>query len=139
MGRRKSNIGEDLVDIGRALPWWANLLLAAGAYLLFHTLAGIETGAGTSTDIGYVIPRQVLRTASSYAQYGVPILLLLGALSAGYRRKRRAKIFDSIQSEGCPNCGSEMKLRTARKGQKAGSDFWGCSRYPKCRGTRSVA
>ena len=36
----------------------------------------------------------------------------------------------------CPKCGSAMVLRTARKGQNAGSQFYGCSRYPQCRGTR---
>ena len=37
----------------------------------------------------------------------------------------------------CPICGARMVLRTARKGAKAGSQFWGCSSYPGCRGTRS--
>lgn len=36
----------------------------------------------------------------------------------------------------CPDCGSIMILRTARRGAKAGSKFWGCPSYPKCRGTR---
>ena len=36
----------------------------------------------------------------------------------------------------CPSCGSEMILRSATRGTMAGSDFWGCSRYPSCRGTR---
>lgn len=35
----------------------------------------------------------------------------------------------------CPRCGSEMVLRTARKGDNAGSQFWGCSTFPKCRGS----
>lgn len=33
----------------------------------------------------------------------------------------------------CPKCGSEMVLRTAKKGQNAGKQFWGCSRFPQCR------
>jgi restriction system protein len=36
----------------------------------------------------------------------------------------------------CPLCGQEMVLRTARKGTHAGERFWGCSAYPKCRGTK---
>lgn len=32
----------------------------------------------------------------------------------------------------CPSCGSTMRRRSGRYGQ-----FWGCSRYPKCRGTRN--
>jgi len=35
----------------------------------------------------------------------------------------------------CPRCGSEMKVRRAKKGSSAGSSFLGCSRYPACRGT----
>lgn len=34
----------------------------------------------------------------------------------------------------CPECGSEMKVRTARRGSNAGNKFWGCSVYPDCRG-----
>lgn len=39
---------------------------------------------------------------------------------------------------GCPRCGASMQLRTARQGANAGSNFWGCSTYPKCRGTRAA-
>jgi restriction system protein len=38
----------------------------------------------------------------------------------------------------CPQCGSIMVLRTARKGDNAGKSFWGCSTFPKCRETRPV-
>ena len=36
----------------------------------------------------------------------------------------------------CPRCDSEMVLRTATKGNNVGRQFWGCSRYPKCRATK---
>jgi four helix bundle suffix protein len=36
----------------------------------------------------------------------------------------------------CPQCGQPMVLRTARTGQNAGSQFWGCGEYPACKGTR---
>jgi restriction system protein len=38
----------------------------------------------------------------------------------------------------CPKCGSAMVRRTARKGAHAGNSFWGCSTFPKCRGTLAV-
>ena len=38
----------------------------------------------------------------------------------------------------CPTCGKTMVLRTARKGRRAGSQFWGCTGYPECKGTRAV-
>lgn len=37
----------------------------------------------------------------------------------------------------CPKCGSRMVRRTARRGRNAGGQFWGCSRYPQCYGTRN--
>jgi DNA-binding helix-hairpin-helix protein with protein kinase domain len=37
----------------------------------------------------------------------------------------------------CPRCGSGMIRRTAFRGPNAGSGFWGCSRFPQCRGTRN--
>lgn len=38
----------------------------------------------------------------------------------------------------CPKCGSPMVLRTARKGPNAGGQFWGCPKYPACKGIVSV-
>lgn len=36
----------------------------------------------------------------------------------------------------CPICSAQMVLRIAKKGANHGQRFWGCSRYPGCRGTR---
>lgn len=38
----------------------------------------------------------------------------------------------------CPLCSAQMVLRTARKGQNAGASFWGCQKYPVCKGTRQM-
>ncbi len=38
----------------------------------------------------------------------------------------------------CPHCGRDMVLRTAQKGPKAGSRYWGCTGFPTCKGTRPV-
>jgi len=38
----------------------------------------------------------------------------------------------------CPKCGSEMVLRTAKRGDNQGGKFWGCSRYPECRGVINI-
>ncbi|MBM7454382.1 restriction system protein [Oceanisphaera litoralis] len=38
----------------------------------------------------------------------------------------------------CPSCSSSMVRRKARRGANAGQEFWGCSQFPKCRGTRSI-
>lgn len=44
----------------------------------------------------------------------------------------------SNQTPNCPSCGQHMIMRTAKKGRRRGRPFWGCSSYPRCRGTRSI-
>jgi restriction system protein len=39
----------------------------------------------------------------------------------------------------CPNCGSRMVERVARKGSRAGQAFWGCETFPACRATVPIA
>lgn len=38
----------------------------------------------------------------------------------------------------CPLCSRHMVRRTAKRGANAGGEFWGCSGYPSCRGTRPI-
>ena len=38
----------------------------------------------------------------------------------------------------CPNFRGQMTLRTAKEGRNAGSQFWGCTKYPACNGTQPV-
>ncbi len=38
----------------------------------------------------------------------------------------------------CPQCGAQMALRTAKTGKNAGSQFWGCTKYPDCKGTTPI-
>jgi len=40
------------------------------------------------------------------------------------------------QRPACPKCGDSMILRTAKKGANKGDQFWGCSAYPRCYGSR---
>lgn len=34
----------------------------------------------------------------------------------------------------CPRCSSPMVRRIAKSGENAGKEFWGCTRFPACRG-----
>jgi predicted RNA-binding Zn-ribbon protein involved in translation (DUF1610 family) len=43
------------------------------------------------------------------------------------------KPVDESVTYKCPECSSEMILRTNRE---SGNKFWGCTKYPQCRGTR---
>ena len=59
------------------------------------------------------------------------------------RNKRQAEksAINTNSSETVPHCpvyNALMVKRLARRGLNAGSSFWGCSNYPKCRGTRAI-
>lgn len=47
-----------------------------------------------------------------------------------------AKLGPASAQPQCPQCAAPMKLRTARSGSQRGDQFWGCTRYPGCKGTR---
>jgi restriction system protein len=51
-------------------------------------------------------------------------------------QKRPTPVRHDSKDNLCPQCGSAMVLRTAKKGDNPGQKFWGCSSFPKCRGTR---
>ena len=38
----------------------------------------------------------------------------------------------------CPRCGGQLVLRTAKKGENAGNQFYGCSNFPKCRFVKNI-
>lgn len=105
--------------------------------------------------------RVVIVTSGAYTQEaqdfakGKPILLIDGKALARHIREIKGtpaaaaivgakpatstapKQVLSVQTRTeptCPKCGAPMIQRTARKGANAGNSFWGCSRYPECRG-----
>ena len=45
---------------------------------------------------------------------------------------------DLPQPPPCPKCGGLMALRTAKGGKNPGSQFWGCTHYPECKGTLPI-
>ncbi len=51
----------------------------------------------------------------------------------------KAPVMPSRADPICPSCASAMVRRTAKKGANAGSQFWGCTKYPVCRGTLPLA
>jgi len=45
----------------------------------------------------------------------------------------------SLQGSSCPVCSKPMTRRKAKRGANAGGEFWGCTGYPACRGTRPIS
>jgi len=38
----------------------------------------------------------------------------------------------------CPRCGNDLVIRTAKRGQNIGNQFYGCKSYPRCKHTRKI-
>lgn len=58
-------------------------------------------------------------------------------------RKRREDQTDptdrtDLTPPACPKCGALTTLRTAKGGKTPGSQFWGCTDYPVCKGTLQI-
>lgn len=74
--------------------------------------------------------------------HGNPLELVDGPrlvrLISDVRRNTNRQLGQSGGAQ-CPQCGSSMVMRTAKQGWKAGKQFWGCNKFPACRGTRAIS
>lgn len=79
--------------------------------------------------------------AQAFAK-GNPVRLINGAklwsmVAAVQTEPRTAEVAMPL-APTCPSCGGMMKTCTSRKGRTPGTKFWGCMRYPVCRGSSSI-
>jgi restriction system protein len=98
--------------------------------------------------------RAIFVTSGVYTQEarnfaaGKPLELIDGErlckMIAPVRNQQTIKVDASppapMNPPACPICRSPMVLRTAKRGENAGSQFWGCSTFAttKCKGTRQL-
>jgi four helix bundle suffix protein len=89
----------------------------------------------------YLLDRQIQALERQFVQQG-GYSEQLAAARLRERQKPRTDRSDptdpSDRSPACPVCGGIMAVRTAKKGPLAGSQFWGCVKYPDCKGTRPL-
>ena len=74
------------------------------------------------------------KTAIAVVLIGGATLFVKYADFSGGRGRRSAG--PRNYSTACPKCGASMVLRQAARGRGSGRQFWGCSTFPACRGTR---
>ncbi len=94
---------------------------------------------GRSDELGRERPRR-LRPSGGYRklQEGGYSEQLAAARIAERQKQQQRPGAPGPAAPACPRCGKPMALRTARKGEQAGSQFWGCSGFPECKGTRAL-
>lgn len=64
-----------------------------------------------------------------------------GGFTEGLTAERLAyRTQQSVRTDApiCPRCGKPMIKRVAKKGINSGKEFWSCSGYPDCNGTRNI-
>jgi four helix bundle suffix protein len=91
----------------------------------------------------YLLDQQIAALEASFIEGGGYSEQLAAARLAKREDKQRASADRSDRSDRpnpadriprCPQCGKTMVLRTAKAGKNAGSQFWGCTGYPDCKG-----
>ena len=98
--------------------------------------------------VNYLLDQQIEALEKRFVEDGgYSEQLATERLAERTRRKRSPKKDQSDRSDPtdtsdpipeCPQCGRAMVLRTAKGGRNPGSQFWGCSAYPECKGVINV-
>jgi len=74
---------------------------------------------------------------------GAALKTLLGSVQSGPAASNTVPAATKQEPTGtisptCPKCGGVMVMRVAKQGSNAGNEFWGCSKFPACRGFRAL-
>ena len=153
MGRKgnPSPVG-NFIQIASKLPYRAALVLAVISYLLLNAYATQPTNIViVPGQIANVMIPAMLKGLATAGQYVMPILFAASAILSWFRRSKPTSVqkistssrpvptdFRSFNSPSCPRCSSEMVRREAKRGPNVGKAFWGCTKYPVCKGTHLV-
>lgn len=87
----------------------------------------------------YLLDRQIAALEQAFIEEG-GYSEQLATKRLRHRKREQADLADQadrtdLKPPACPKCGALMALRTAKAGKTPGSQFWGCTAYPKCKGT----
>jgi restriction system protein len=89
----------------------------------------------------YLLDRQILALEAAFVEGG-GYSEQLATERLRWRRERTERTDQAERTDlappKCSQCGALMALRTAKAGKGAGSQFWGCTGYPACKGTSAV-
>lgn len=91
-------------------------------------------GDGADIALSDMMDDEDLRTDYRLGHLGLSEALDLGILDEhGVLEDIKIKQEADKPKLQCPKCGGQMKLREGKFGK-----FWGCSDFPKCKGSRKV-
>lgn len=149
--KRKLSPAEAIIDIASLLPWWLCIGLGAVSYFALHAYAASPNAPIVPGHAASSVVPIFLKGLATAGQYILPILLGFAALLSFIKRvksgSQQAGVTTSISPKAtsatgtpsCPVCASPMVIRKAKKGANAGNEFWGCTNYPQCKGTKTAS
>jgi ssDNA-binding Zn-finger/Zn-ribbon topoisomerase 1 len=100
---------------------------AAGIPLIFFPAKSTYTLAEISASIANAMGAKVEPSATT-----APIVL--GDVNVSAIKQDFAVAQEIDSGPDCPRCSSQMVRRMAKSGENAGKEFWGCTKFPACRG-----
>ncbi len=130
----------DLTDLSDAERW------ALYARWLEHGDAAVRANASICLihQANFLLDRQIAALERAFIEEG-GYSEQLATERLRHRRSPKDPTDQSDQTERtdlqppkCPKCGGLTALRTAKAGKTPGSQFWGCTAYPDCKGTSPV-
>jgi restriction system protein len=133
--RKDQTDPSDLTDLSDHQRW------ALYSHWLEHEDPAIRANATICLihQANYLLDRQIAALEEAFIEDGG----YSEQLATERLRKRQKDRSDppdpsDLPPPACPRCGSLMALRTAKSGKNQGSQFWGCTKYPDCKGTSPV-
>jgi hypothetical protein len=108
---------------------------------------GLQGACSHHGGVGYIEAASPLRNILAIC-IGVAVLIAMRITTARWERdrERQRKELKKLPPRSaapdsrlrCPKCGDVMRKRLAKRGPYKGDRFWGCSRYPNCKGIRKI-
>jgi len=101
VGRKKSGLAEDLLNLVALLPWWAGVVLSIASYVVLHRLAVPEVPTGLQPgQIGGFAVRAMGTAAANVGQYILPLICLGGAATSAWKRHQRKTLASHVANAG---------------------------------------
>jgi restriction system protein len=136
--KEKQNDQSDLTDLSDQERW------ALYAGWLEHANPAVRANAVICLihQANYLLDQQIAALEKAFITEGGYSEQLAAARLAHRQNKDQPGFTKPADSSRhippCPKCGKPTVLRTAKTGQKAGHQFWGCTAYPDCKGVVNI-
>ena len=95
----------------------------------------------TAANTMIVLCGRLNRMLTHQLEYYLKVFRHKGGFTENMTKERLRSLKDESQAsqgEICPKCGKYMVKRIAKRGKNAGKEFWSCSEYPNCTGSKPI-